>query len=195
MTVTAERHIGLSTPLPKYSGFPWWHALIVTSGHERSTAERLQRFDVHAYLPTYTKRVHQRCRNTEVRLYPIITGMLFVPTEMMDVRRRDELFELCGVADYMRDETREPRRIGKTVIEEIRELEARENMPAKAVRHNFRVGQKVKFTNRLLCAFWCESNPAVVVGLLSAGRISIEVPQLFGRKTRIVVLPSEIVAM
>jgi transcription antitermination factor NusG len=190
-----ERHVGLSTPLPRYSGFPWWHALLVISGRERSAAERLQGYNVHVYLPTYTKRVAQRCRNNHLRLYPIFSGMLFVPIEMMQVGRRDILFELCGVIDYMRTLNAQPTRLSKAVIESIRDIEARENLPVKRRRNwhpKFKLGQEVRLTDGLLNDFWGKGS---ITAIAKDGRIRVEVGQLLGRSTPIWLSASEIEAM
>lgn len=187
-----EHHIGLSTPLPRYSGFPWWYALLVSPGRERKTAERLQRQDVFVYLPAYTKRVAMRCRKKQLRLFPIISGMLFVPCEMMAIDRRDELFDLCGVTDYLHQATGTPTLLSKAVIEQIRELEARENMQRKRPLHAFQMDQQVRFKDRMLDDSW---GPGTITALALDGRIRVEVKKLFGRATPIWVSASEIVAM
>jgi len=188
-----QRNVGLSTPLPRYSGYPFWHALLVPGGKEEQSAKRLQRLDVFTYLPAYAKRIGQRCRNNRLKLYPIIQGMLFVPVEMMQVRRRDEMFELCNVIDYLYGADDRPARITKRIIETIRELEARENQPAPQVAAlRFDIGETVRFKHRDLAEFW---GTGLVKAIAKNGRITIEVAKLLGRSTPVEVWPSEIEAM
>jgi hypothetical protein len=189
----AERNVGLSTPLPRYSGYPWWHALLVPGGKEERAAKRLQRLHVFAYLPTYAKRIGQRCRNNRLKLYPIIHGMLFVPVEMMETTRRDEMFELCHVIGYLHATDGLPALISKADIETIRDLEARENLPApKVAALRFEIGQKVRFKERDLAEFW---GKGLVKAIAKNGRITVNVAKLLGRTTPVEVWPSEIEAM
>jgi len=190
-----ERHVGLSDPLPRYSGFPWWYALTVAPGQEESSARRLQRLNVFVYLPTYTKPSRLRGKAHRLRLLPIITGMLFIPTDRFDFDRRDEIFDLCRIVDYVRVSDGQPGRLSKAEIERIREIEAELNLHVttrQLAARAFKIGGNVRFLDDLLAEFW---GMATVSAIAKDGRITVEVSNLLGRVVPIVVPAAKIEAM
>lgn len=191
-----EHHIGISTPLPRYTGFPWWHALLAAPGHERDVAERLQRYRVTAYLPLYSEKVRirgGRAHRHEFRA--VVGGMLFVPVEMMDVPRLHEMLERCGVHDFWRDGEARPTKLAKPVIERIREMEAELNLHVSTrqlVARRFKIGMEVRFTDDVLADCW---GTGTVAAIDRNGRITVDVAGLLGRTVPIVVPAAKIEAM
>lgn len=181
-------------PEREYSGFPWWHALLVQPNREERAAERLQRVHVHVYLPQWTRQVRcgGRVHRHRPRLSAVIPGMLFVPEEIIDVPKRDDLFEFANVRGFMRLNGT-PARIRKDDIEKVREMEALLNLPPPVkpvVTH--KVADRVRFTNELYAIFW---GTGTVFEVVSAHRIGVEVDHLFGRKGKVYVPAHEIEAM
>lgn len=190
-----ENHVGLSTPLPRYSGFPWWYALRTAPGAEERAAKRLQQYGVHTYLPTYTTQTRVRGKSHCQRLRAVIGGMLFVPVEIVDKRASDELLDFCGVKYRLRTTDGETARLGKPVIERIREMEAEINLgitTRQLAARSFKVGGYVRFLDDLLAEFW---GIGTVVAIARDGRITIEVRKLLGRGVPIVVPAAKIEAM
>jgi transcription antitermination factor NusG len=176
-------------PEREYTGFPWWHALIVPPNREELSAERLARVNVQVYLPTYISQVRLRGRCARRRLFAVIPGMLFVPVEIVDIARRAQVFEFANVHGFVTI-GRQPARIAKADIEIIREIEAKLNTPLPRMRATaFKVGQRVRFTSALYAAFLGE---AVVEEVVSPTRIGVAVQRLFGRTVRVYVPESEI---
>lgn len=183
---------GLSTPLPQYTGFPWWHALLTSPSEERGAAERLQRYDVHAYLPTEARKQRRRGHHHRHVLSPIIVGMMFVPEEMLARPRVHDMLERCGVRDYWRDADGAPRRLGKAVIERIREMEAELNMDLttrQLVALKFGLGMEVVFIDELLNDLW---GTAVISEIDREGRITVDVKALLGRTVPVRVTAAQI---
>lgn len=189
-----EGHLGIATPLPKYTGFPAWHVLLVMAGYERDAAEKLQRMNVLIYLPTYTKRRRTRAGNNRPRLYPIIGGMLFMPVEMLaSLDDHPGVYEFCRLTDLWRCATSgRPICMPKSDIELLRNMESRENLATPNRHHNFRIGQIVRLKDELLGEFW---GKGAITALAKDGRIRVEVAKLLGRTTPIWVSSAELVAM
>lgn len=177
-----------------YSGFKWWHALLVEPNREQKAAEWLAKLRVFVYLPTFTKRVFisRMSRLRRCKLYPALPGMLFVPQEMMDIPRRDEVFKFAHVRGYIRSSSGYPTMIAKSDIELIRLMEAKLNLPPEAKGVLFKMGQRVTFTNTLFGYSW---GNGVIIEIASESRIGVEVDCLFGRKTKVYVPASEIEAL
>lgn len=176
-----------------YTGFPWWHALLVPPNREVKAAEWLQRFMLVVYLPTYTKQVcrSRRSRLHVARLCAAIPGMLFVPVEALDVERRDEVFDYARVRGFMRSSDGLPQIIRKAQIEQIRLLEAKLNLPPEAKGVFFKRGQAVRFTSDILESW----GTGTIFEIASEARIGVEVDRLFGRTVKVYVPASEIEAM
>lgn len=178
----------------QYSGFPWWHAMLVQPSREQRSAEWLKQFGMYAYLPTFTKQC-KRGRGSRVqfaRLCACIPGMIFIPVEMLDVERRDEKLEWAHVRGFIKSADGLPARIRKSDIELIRKMEAKLNLPPEAKGVLLKLGQSVRFVDSLFDVGW---GSALVVEIANEGRIGVEVPGLFGRVTKTYVPASEIEAM
>jgi transcription antitermination factor NusG len=183
-----------TAPERVYSGFPWWHALLVEPNREQKSAEWLAKVDVHVYLPTFTRRVFisRASRLRRAKLYAALPGMLFVPQEMMNIERRDEVFQFARIRGYIRTSDGYPKLIAKSDIELIRLMEAKLNLPPEAKGVLFKMGQRVGFINPLYGYAW---GNGTIVEIASESRIGVEVDHLFGRKTKVYVPASEIEAL
>ena len=178
-----------SAPRPiAYSGFPWWHALLVTPGHETKSADLLERFRVMAYLPRYTDQV--RCgRRGRVRavLRPVVPGLLFVPREMMDIDHRAKAFDFCHLRGFLRGASDEPALITKSEIEELRWIEAKlEDYTRVPAPRDWtpKPGDHVRFRSGLYTAFL---GKPIVIELERRRRIRLGNVLLFGQPREIVV--------
>jgi hypothetical protein len=180
-------------PPPSSRGlFPWWVALLVEPLRERKSADWLERLAaITVYLPLFPRQV--RCfghRHRQI-MFPVMPGLLFVPTEVFDVQRRRDLFDLARVHGYLHHEDGAPRFIAKGDIEIIREIEGKLNLPppAKGVKPSFGVGNKVRFVSELYAAMFGDG---VVTDIAKDTRIGVEVEKMFGGPRTIFVPASEI---
>jgi len=176
-----------------YNGFPWWHGLLVQPNSERKAADWLRRVNVYPYVPTFTKQVRcgVRSRAHRAKLCAALPGMIFIPQEMMDMPRRDEVFDYAGVRGYIRTTDGSPKPISKADIELIRLMEAKLNLPPEAKGTFFKVGQGVQFTGDILSSW----GTGTIFAIASESRIGVEVKALFGRTTKVYVPASEIEAL
>lgn len=179
-------------PLREYSGFPWWHVLLVQPNREQKSAEWLKRVNVFVYLPTFTKQVCRRGRGHVARLYAALPGMLFVPCEIIDIPRRNEVFDHAHVRGFIKTATGYPAMVPKADIELIRLLEGKLNLPPEAKGVFFKCGQQVRFKDGSLWQSWGGGR---IFDIVSEARIGVEVHGLFGRTTPVYVPASEIEAM
>ena len=178
-------------PVPNYQGALVWYMLRVAPMSEIRAAERLKVGNVLVYLPTFSKMVRRRGRLHFHRLYAAITGMLFLPEEMLDVPNRRALFEFARIQDFVRVGAN-PARLTKQDIELVRIMEAKLNLPQAAKGVLFKVGQKVTFTDALFGANWVSG---IIFAIDGPTRIGVEVPGLFGCGAKVWVPESEIEAM
>jgi transcription antitermination factor NusG len=178
-------------PEREYSGFPWWHALLVESNREERSANWLAKVHVHVYLPTFSKVVRRSRSVSMRRLCAAIPGMLFVPQEMMQISRRSEVFEYAHVRGYIRTADGNPKMLPKSDIELIRLMEAKLNLPPEAKGVFFKIGQRVRFSSDVYEAWGI----GTVIEVAAEARIGVEVDRLFGRATKVYVPASEIEAI
>lgn len=178
-------------PVPNYEGASTWYMLRVAPMSEIRAAERLKVGSVFVYLPTFSKMVRRRGRMHFHRLYAAITGMLFLPDEMLDVPNRRALFDFARIQDFVRVGAN-PARLTKQDIELVRIMEAKLNLPQAAKGVLFKVGQKVTFTDPLFGANWVSG---IIFAIDGPTRIGVEVPGLFGCGAKVWVPESEIEAM
>jgi len=182
-----------ATPDVEYSGFPWWHALTVEPNGERKSAELLRKVNVHVYLPLFSKKICRRGSKSGRRECAVMPGLLFVPAEMMQIRRRDETLKWARIRGFLRAAGGYLAQIRKDQIEIIREIEARLNMPPQMIKKvEFKIGQRVRFLNGVYSAFLGEAS---VFEVASDHRIGISGPMLFGSAIKIYVPASEIEAV
>lgn len=182
-------------PLRPYTGFPFWHALLVEAGHEIKSAEWLARVRVSAYVPIYAKQINLRGRAHGARLFAMLPGMLLVPCEMMDIPRRAEVFELCRVYGFVRTAGGHPAMLTKADVEVIRRIESDLNrvpLEPEADWRKWKIGDQAKFKDATYAAFF---GYGTIFEIANEGRIGLEVVKLFGRKTRVYVAASGIEAM
>ncbi len=186
---------GIVEAPPKYSVFPWWHALVVESGRERKSADWLQeKAGVTVYLPHYMSKIRRRGNLHIHILRAVVPGLLFVPVEMMLVPRRDKIFEYAHVHGFLRTSDGGPALISKADVEKIREIEATLNLPppCPAKAKDLHPGDRVRFINETYAAFLGEG---VVIAVANDARISVEVSKMFGGRRTIRVAAHEIERM
>lgn len=178
-------------PIPDYRGALVWYMLRVTPMTEIKAAERLQVGNVWAYVPTYSKMVRRRGRLHFHRLYAAITGMLFLPEEMLDVPDRRRLFDFARVIDFVRVGAAVAK-LTKADIELVRLMEAKLNLPQSAKGVLLKVGQKVTFKDPNFFYGW---GGGTIIAIDGPTRIGVEVPGLFGCGAKVWVPESEIEAL
>lgn len=186
-------------PIPDldYSGFPWWLGLLIEPNRETVAADRLERLNVHPYLPRFSKVVRRRAGKSQRRYYAVISGLLFVPEEyVMNLRDRDRALKWAHVRGFVQGAGGIARiaKGGKHGIERIREMEAALNLPETDIPAGngkaLKIGSEVS-----LHGVWSWLGDGVVVEVVSQGRIGVEVSQLFGARRKVYVTASEIEVM
>lgn len=180
-------------PERDYSGYPVWHALLVEPNREEKSAEWLERVHVHVYLPMFSKVVARRGQKSGRRQSAVVGGMLFVPQEIVDIKRREEVFDYAHVYGFLSCTGGAPARLDKTFIEEMRSIEAKLNMPPpEKPIITLKLGDPVRFKNELYAEYW---GTGTVVDVANAHRIGVRVNGLFRRATKAYFPASEIEAM
>ncbi len=178
-------------PIPNYQGALVWYMLRVAPMSEIAAAKRLKVGSMMVYVPTFSKMVRRRGRLHFHRPYAAISGILFLPEEMLDVPRRRELFDFARVQDFVRVGGHAAK-LTKQDIELIRIMEAKLNLPQAAKGVLLKMGQQVRFTDALFGANWVSGT---IVAIDGPTRIGVEVPGLFGCGAKVWVPETEIEAM
>ena len=138
----------------------------------------------------FSKVVKGRIPGTSTRrLFAVISGMLFVPVQMMQMDRRDEVLDWANVRGFVRGADRQPERIRRSDIEIIMGIEASETATTATQKTIFKIDQRVCFLNSTYAAFLGE---ATVIDVACQSRIGVKVEQLFGSARVIYVSPAEI---
>jgi hypothetical protein len=172
--------------------FPWWVALRVEPLRERKSADWLERLaGVTVFLPLFPRKV--RCFGNRHRqvMYPVVPGLLFVPTDVWQVDRREDLFDIARVHGYLHHQDGQPHMISKADIDVIREIEGKLNLPPPPGLKgtDFKPGDAVTFVNELWAAMFGDG---VVTDVANAARIGVEVQKMFGERRTIFCPASEI---
>lgn len=175
-----------------YSGFPWWHALLVKSNKEEAAAQWLMRVRVFVYLPTFMSHIHCRGKIHRSRLRAAMPGLLFVPDEMIEQWHRDDVLDHAPIYGFVRAPGGDPARMPKSEIEKVRLLEAKLNLPPAAKGVIFKVGQQVRFVEG---STFEDLGTARILEIASESRIRVQGPKLFGGVRPFWVPASEIEAM
>ena len=168
-----------------------WRAFVIVSGHEQDAADGFRRERVRAYWPNRIKLIPSpRGRRRQI-FAPVIPGMIFTPYAD-EALLFDAVERIRYVLNVLRKEDGECAMIANEDIEIIRRIESGLNLPPPVTPlHNFKVGEKVRFTDDIL-GRW---PPLTITALSKDGRISVE-GYLMGRMVPIhSVLPSQIEAM
>lgn len=176
--------------------FPFWNVLLVETNHERRAAEwLLANVRIVAYWPNFPRQYRSRGKVTRHRTCAVIPGLLFVPLEFMDLRRRDEVLPYVHAYGFVMS-AGNPALLTKAEVEIIREIEARLNLPddavGDAVGKRLEVGQRVRFLNEVYAAFFGDG---AIREVASKTRIGVEVAQLFGGPRTVFVPAAEIEVM
>jgi hypothetical protein len=175
--------------------FPWWVALRVEPLRERKSADWLERLaGVTVFLPLFPRQV--RCFGNRHRqvMYPVLPGLLFVPTDVWTIGSREELFDMARVHGYLHHHDGQPHMISKADIDVLRDIEGRLNLPPPPgiKGTDFRPGDQVQFVNPLWNAMFGEGR---VLDVVNPARIGVEVQKMFGERRTIYLPASEIERM
>jgi transcription antitermination factor NusG len=173
--------------------FPYkgWYAVIVRAQREQDAADGFRRANVSAYWPNFERLIPAGHRRRYARFSPIFPGMIFSPVAdlnlfWMAVQR------ITYVLNVVRKEGGLPAMLSNADIEKIRNIEAGENNPPEVKPiHNFKVGQKVRFTDESPVQW----PPGKIIELAADGRITVEVYLMMRFVPIKGVLPHQIEAM
>lgn len=177
-----------------YGPLECWYALQVEANREERSARWLERnVRIFPYWPNFPGQVRRRGKLHKSKRRAVMPGLLFVPQEFTDLKRRDEVFEyahahgirLCRNQGTAID-------LGKSEIEIIRQIEAKLNLPPECKGVLFKLGDRVQFVNEMYAAFW---GTATVFEIASEARIGVEVAKAIGGQTKVYVPASVIEAM
>jgi transcription antitermination factor NusG len=174
-----------------------WRALTIRPSKEQLVADWLRRARIFAYWPNYTKRVPTASRGggpqrQQHRLSAVIPGYLFMAVGLQSPDPWPIVDQTPGVIGFVRDERGNAAGLSNEDIDIIRLIEAGLNLPPPArVVHSFKTGDKVRFTDDLMCRW----QAGRVTRLADDGRISVDTPGLLGRVVPIWVYPHQIEAM
>jgi hypothetical protein len=179
-----------AAPDVEYNGYPFWQCLMSEPNREVQSAKLLQRVNVHAYVPLFSKQ--RRCRGTQRshhhRQCAVVPCMIFVPVEMLEVRNREQILEWAKLR-----RSRVGRPLTKAEVEIIREIEAKLNRRFDKKTFNFLPEQRVRFLSELWAAYLGE---AKVIEVASDQRIRVKSEgKLFGGKDTFWVPAAELEAM
>lgn len=177
--------------LVAYEGSPTWYLLRVMPMTEIKAADLLLIGGMHVYVPTYSKKVRRRGHAHFHRPYAAITGLLFMPQEMLAVPDRRRLFDFARVVDFVRVGA-DVAKLTKADIEMVRVMTAKLNLPQEAKGVLLKVGQEVRFTHPMFEANWVGGK---IVEIDGPTRIGVEVAGLFGCGAVVRVPESEIEAL
>lgn len=184
---------GMAPPRERsYSGFPWWHALLVEANREEVAAQWLMRVRVFVYLPTFMVKVRRRGHRHFHKLRAAIPGLLFVPEDMIEQWHRDDVLHYAPIYGFVHAANALPARLTKGDIELVRTLEARLNLPPEAKGVFFKLRQEVRFKDGSPWQSWLGG---VIFDIVDEDRIGVLVPKLFGCPRKVYVPASEIEAM
>lgn len=111
----------------------------------------------------------------------------------MDMAKRDEIFYLAHVFGFLKSTTSAPAVLSSLDIAIIREIETRLNTNSQTKYHTFKPGMKVRFKDGVYSAYLGE---AKVLDVLAKGnKVMLEVPQFFGRPTKMYAAAADLVAV
>ncbi|HLH95029.1 MAG TPA: transcription termination/antitermination NusG family protein [Xanthobacteraceae bacterium] len=176
-----------------WEAFREWHALIVSPNREIKAAERLINLNVLIYLPVFSKQAISGLNTTKTshRLWPIMPGLMFAPTRIMNIQHRDPVMKWAGVRDFIRSSKGLPAVLRQDDIERIRKIEAQLNLPPPPDPDvgPLEIGDEVEFRDRGNAEFLGSGK---VFKVANESRIGVEVTKLFGRVIRVWVPASEL---
>jgi len=172
--------------------FPWWLALLVEPNHEERSAKWLIKHEVNIFWPHFVRKIHCRGKAHRAGFQAVMPGLLFVPTETLLLDRLEEMFDYAHCRGWICYQfTKAPGLLSKADIDVIREIEAKLNLPPKN-GPQFKLNQRVRFTNALYAAFW---GTGIVFEVASPSRIGVMVEKVIGGPTKVFVPAAEIEAM
>lgn len=169
-----------SAPDKPYSGFPWWVGLVVEPAMEVQSAELLKRVNVHAYLAQFYKWYCRRGGKRYRRACAVIPGILFCPTEMLEIDNRDEILDWGHVMGFVRG-AGGMAVFSKGDIECIRRIEAKLNMPDNPVDARgteIKIGMRARFIDPQAARLFGEGT---IFEVASDNRIGVNGEGLFGK--------------
>jgi transcription antitermination factor NusG len=163
-----------------------WCVVIVQPGHEETACASFKSAGVQCYWPNYMKGEWPKNGPFRFRRLSVIPGMIFIPRSANNQMWAALPF-IRAVRCVLRSDG------GKIVtlcygdIETMRRIEADQNKPRARVKHNFKIGQKVRFVADLASTFV----GGMITGIAKDGQIMVEVSAM-GRMVRFSVLPHQI---
>jgi hypothetical protein len=176
--------------LVDYTGFPTWNVLMVEPAREVKSAEWLKRLNVHVYLPLYQKSYCRRGGLRYRRDCAVMPGLLFAPTEAVDIENRERVFDWSRVRGFIKL-AGVPIILSKDNIERIRRIEAKlakPDNPVDARGNEIHEGTAARFIDVGNTRMFGE---AVVFDVASDKRIGVTV-SMFGGQQKLYISADEI---
>lgn len=172
-----------------------WFGLIVRPMREMDAADWLKRLRLAVYWPNYvsndatSRGVKGQRLIRRPRRKSVISGTMFLAVPMGCREPCIIVEEVPGVYGWLRTNNGDALRVRESDIETIRRIEAGLNLPPPiGVMHNFAPGDKVRICDDL----YSNWQKGTVNRLETDGRISVDVPGLFGRVTPVQFYPHQI---
>jgi hypothetical protein len=168
-----------------------WYMLVVRGNYQLDAVDGLRRAGMRAYWPSYERSIASRRmiagRHTSRSVrFGILPYVLTPRDPKVDFEGATE--RIVSILDIVRTYSGNPLLLRDSDIKIIRKIDVTMNTPKpEATAHNFKAGDKVRFTDDLMSQW----PPGVLVKVAKDARISVEV-NLMGRKVPITVFPFQI---
>lgn len=168
-----------------------YRMVICRPNHEFDTVDSFRRHSTPAFWPNYEELIATRQQQNgqpvrRIRRVGIIAGYVFTPVDP-DVDFMALLQRVVGAIEIVRTMSGAPLLLDEEDIQTLRRIEMGRNVPAKAVNREFKLGEKVRFTDDLQHRW----PPGKIIKLARQGRIIVEI-SLMGRKVEVKALPHQI---
>jgi transcription antitermination factor NusG len=176
---------------------PSWHYMVVARyNRELDTVDGFRRHGRAASWPSFeqlivTRRIKNDAPVRRIKRIGIVPGYVFTP--MTDEGDFTELLKrIVGAIDIVRTDSGNPLLLEDEDILTLKRIEISRNTPAsenpkEAIKHDFKVGEKVRFIDDTRRRW----PPGRIIALARQGRIVVEV-SLMGRKVKVEALPHQI---
>lgn len=171
-----------------------WYMVIVRQNYQLDAVDGLRRAGQRAYWPSYersiaSKRMIAGRQTSRIVRFGILPYVLSPRCPDLDFTSLTE--RVVSILDIVRTYSGNPLFLRQTDLDTIRRIDLGMNTPRPEARpHNFKIGDKVRFTDDLMHQW----PPGVIIKVAREGRISVEV-SLMGRKVPIMVFPHQIERM
>lgn len=168
-----------------------WYMVIVRGAAHLDAVDGLRRAGLRAYWPSYERsvatrrRIAGRATSRSVR-YGILPYVLSPRCPGLDFSSVAE--RVVSILDIVRTYSGSPLFLRHADLAIIRRIDIGMNTPKPdATDHNFKTGDKVRFTDDLMSQW----PPGIIIKIAREGRIGVEV-SLMGRKVPITVFPYQV---